>query len=43
MEFIQLRIAEDFGFSENETMNSLRETLTKLKVGVLFYFVTNKL
>lgn len=27
-----MRIAEDFGFSDNESMNSLRDTLTKLKV-----------
>uniref|UniRef100_A0A8R1DVJ7 Rab-GAP TBC domain-containing protein n=1 Tax=Caenorhabditis japonica TaxID=281687 RepID=A0A8R1DVJ7_CAEJA len=31
MEFIQTDIAENFGYSDDEVMHSLRETLTKLK------------
>lgn len=32
MEFVQSSITKDFGFSDDEVMYSLRETMDKLKV-----------
>ena len=32
MEFVQSEIAEDFGFSDDEVMFSLKETMDKLRV-----------
>lgn len=35
MEFIQTVLAQDFGFSDEETMHSLQECLKKLHVSLL--------
>lgn len=36
MEYIQTVIAQDFGFSDEETMKSLQDCLRKLHVRFLF-------